>query len=80
MVIKIVILILTVYNADTGDVLYQKQEQMPNFSISGDRIEDCRQQGVLRAYLLAQNYRKRFPNATANVDCEWHDAAPSDPA
>ena len=78
--LKIVILILTVYNADTGDVLYTAQEQMPNFSVSGDRIEDCRKQGVLRAYLLAQRYRQDFPNATANVDCEWHDAPPSNPA
>ena len=78
--LKVVILILTVYNADTGDMLYRKQEQMPSFSVSGDRIEDCRKEGVLRAYLLAQKYRRQFSNATANVDCEWHDAPPSEPA
>ena len=78
--LRIVILILTVYNADTGDVLYTIQEQMPGFSISGDRIEECRKDGVRRADQLTQRYRQKFPNATTNVDCEWHDAASSDPA
>ena len=39
MIAKIVLLYLTVYNCDTGAVLYQSARQMPVFSVSGDRLE-----------------------------------------
>ena len=38
------LLYLTVYNCDTGAVLYESARQMPAFSVSGDRLEDCRQE------------------------------------
>ena len=49
---KIVLLYLTVYNCDTGAVLYESARQMPVFSVSGDRLADCRQEGVSQAHAL----------------------------
>jgi hypothetical protein len=76
---KVVVLLLSVYNADTGDLLYESERQMPEFSVSGNRIEDCRIEGVRRAKVLAANFRQTYPNATANVDCEWR-LSPGNPA
>lgn len=67
---KIVLLYLTVYNCDTGAVLYESARQMPAFSVSGDRLEDCRQEGVSQAALTAR-YRKAYPHASTNVLCRW---------
>jgi hypothetical protein len=55
---KIVMLYLTVYNCDTGAVLYESARRMPDFSLSGDRIEDCRQEGVRKAEALTARFRK----------------------
>lgn len=68
---KIVLMYLTVYNCDTGAVLYQSAHQMPVFSVSGDRLEDCRQQGVSQADALTARYRKAYPHASTNVVCRW---------
>ena len=42
-----VVLSLTVHDCDTGKLLSQNEIPMPEFSISGDRMEDCRKQGVV---------------------------------
>ena len=52
MIAKIVMLYLTVYNCDTGAVLYQSTRQISDFSVSGNRVEDCRQEGVSQAKAL----------------------------
>ena len=70
MIAKIVMLYLTVYNCDTGAVLYENA-RMPAFSVRGDRIEDCRQEGVSRADALTARYRKAYPHASTNVVCRW---------
>jgi hypothetical protein len=71
MIAKIVMLYLTVYNCDTGAVLYQSTRQMPDFSLSGDRIEDCRQEGMSKAKALTARFRKTYPHASTNVVCRW---------
>ena len=71
MVAKIVLLYLTVYNCDTGAVLYESARQMPVFLVSGDRLEDCRQEGVSQAHALTARYRKVYPHASTNVVCRW---------
>ena len=68
---QIVMLYLTVYNCDTGAVLYQSTRQMPDFSVSGDRVEDCRQEGVSQAKALTARYRKAYPHVSTNVVCRW---------
>ena len=69
--LKIVVMILTVTNCDTGEMLYKNTREMPGFSVSGDRIEDCREEGVAKAKELAEWYRATYPNASANVSCLW---------
>lgn len=71
MLAKVVVLYLTVYSCDTGAVLYQSMRQMPDFSVSGDRIEDCRKIGVERAKALTERFRHTSPNASSNVVCRW---------
>jgi hypothetical protein len=68
---KIVLLYLTVYNCDTGAVLYESERQMPVFSVSGDRLEDCRQEGISQADALTARYGKGYPHASTNVVCRW---------
>jgi hypothetical protein len=77
MIAKIVMLYLTVYNCDTGAVLYQSARQMPDFSVSGDRIEDCRKAGTQRANTLTARFRQTFPATSTNVVCRWERARPS---
>ena len=69
--LKVVVLILTVTNCDTGVLIYKNVREMPSFSVSGDRIEDCRIEGVAKAKELVEWYRATYPNASANVDCQW---------
>ena len=69
--LKVVVLILTVTNCDTGELLWKGRYEMPEFSVSGNRMEDCRLFGVAEAKNLAEHYRATYPNASANVDCQW---------
>ena len=71
MPLMVVLLYLTITDADTGNLLYSLTRQMPEFSVSGDRIEECRIEGVEKAKALAARYRLKYPNAVANVDCQW---------
>ncbi len=71
MIAKVVMLYLTVYSCDTGAVLYQSARQMPEFSVSGDRVEDCRKTGVQQAKTLAARFQANYPHASANVVCRW---------
>lgn len=69
MIAKVVVLYLTVYSCDTGAVLSARQ--MPEFSVSGDRVEDCRKTGVQQAKTLAARFQENYPHASANVVCRW---------
>ena len=81
MIAPIMMLYLTVYSWETGAVLYQSARQMPDFSISGDRVEDCRQEGVSQAKALTARYRKAYPHISTNVVCRWERGRPlSQPA
>jgi hypothetical protein len=78
MLTAIVVLRLVVHDCDTGAMLYEAVRAMPSYANS---IEACRKTAVEKAQRLAFEYRKRYPNASANVDCEWRrGAVPSDPA
>ena len=76
MIAKIVMLYLTVYNCDTGAVLYQSTRQISDFSVSGNRVEDCRQEGVSQAKALTTRYRAAYPHASTNVVCRWERGRP----
>ena len=71
MPLMVVLLYLTITDADTGNLLYSLTRQMPEFSVSGDRIEECREQGIEKAMVLVPRYRLKYPNAFANVNCQW---------
>jgi hypothetical protein len=78
MLIAIVVLHLAVRDANAGALLYEAEHVMPSYATS---IETCRKTGVEKARRLASQYRKTYPNASANVDCEWRSGeAPTDPA
>lgn len=73
-----VVLHLLVHDGNTGVLLYEAHRVMPSYASS---IEACRESGVEKAVRLAAEYRKTYPNASANVDCELRrGVAPTDPA
>ena len=78
MITAIVVLHLMVHDANTGILLYEAVRVMPSYATS---IAACRATGVEKAQRLATKYRETYPNASANVDCEWRrGGTPTDPA
>jgi len=78
MLTAIVVLHLAVHDANTGLLFYETQRVMPSYATS---IAACRATGVEKARRLTAVYRKTYPNASANVDCEWRrGGSPIDPA
>ena len=73
----IVVLHLLVLDTKTGALLYEGTRAMPSYINS---IEACRISGVEKAKTLAAKYRKTYPAASANVNCEWRRGTPADPA
>jgi hypothetical protein len=73
----IVVLHLLVHDTQTGALLYEGTRAMPSYINS---IEACRVSGVEKAKTFAAEYRKTYPAASANVDCEWRRGTPADPA
>ena len=71
MIEKVVVLYLIVANCDTGIELYKNRIIIDGFSVSGNRIEDCRTVGVRAAKKYSAYYRQWYPNASTNVDCQW---------
>lgn len=69
--IKIVVLVLTVWNTDNGDKLFELKRDWQAFAISGNQIEDCRIYGVETAHRLTDKYRAEGYAASTNVDCHW---------
>jgi hypothetical protein len=70
---KVVVLILTLWNADTGEMLHEIKQVQPLWTIWGvDHIEDCRRRGITRGKMLVSHFRHNGkPNAFANVNCFW---------
>jgi hypothetical protein len=78
MLTKIIVLHLMVFDCNTGALLYEVERAMPSYANS---IEGCRRTATAKARRLALEYRKTYPDASVNVDCEWRrEAAPPDPA
>jgi hypothetical protein len=74
MIAKIVMLYLQVFNTGTGDLLYETHMKMPSFSVSGNRMEDCRIEGVRMAEALTAKYKNRgYEHASTNVKCWWEE-------
>jgi len=75
--IKVVILILTTWNCNTGQMLTQSEYDdslLPTYSVEGkvDRIERCRKSGVSAAKKLTRQFEKTgLDNVSTNVDCHW---------
>jgi hypothetical protein len=69
--VKVVILILTVWNTANGDKLFELSRAFDGFSISGNRVEECRRLGMREAHKLTDQYRSNYPDASTNVDCHW---------
>jgi hypothetical protein len=69
----IVVLHLMLHDCNTGALLYEATRVMPSYA---NTIEACRKSGLEKARRLAAEYRKTYPNASANVDCEWRRGAP----
>ena len=71
-VIRYSVQTITVIDSQNGAVLVLEQRTMPNVSITGDRIEECRVEAVTRAKgVLVPWWRSKSPYAFANVDCDW---------
>ena len=73
--IKVVVIILTVWNTSNGDKLYEITREFDGLSVSGNRIEECRRFGVREAYRLTDTYRATNPDTSTNVDCHWEERA-----
>lgn len=76
MIAKVVMLFVAVYDCDTGALLFESARQMPDFSVSGDPVEDCRREGVNQARVLTARYRVTYPNSSTNVVCTWERGRP----
>jgi hypothetical protein len=77
--VKIVVLVLTVWNTATGDKLHEIRQGWDRFNVTGNPIEECRRYGVRMAYKASEFYQRQYPFASSNVDCHWEDR-PGDPA
>jgi hypothetical protein len=77
MLTAVVVLHLLVHDTKTGALLYEGTRVMPSYANS---IGTCLTAGVEKAQRLAAEYRKTYPAASANVDCEWRRGVPADPA
>lgn len=69
--IKVVILVLTVWNTSDGTKLAEFTKTFDGFSITGNMIEDCRVWGVREAHKLTDQYKQTYPWASSNVNCSW---------
>lgn len=68
---KVVVLIVSILNSETGTLLHEEMQTMPEFSMTGSHIEDCRLNGIARGKKLVAQYRVNYPYAFANVNCTW---------
>ena len=67
-----VVMYLTIYNADTGDMLYTtKQRMAQTLDDPVTALKDCLTKGTVTAYAEAITWRLKFPAAFAQVNCKW---------
>lgn len=73
--IKVVVLVITVWNTSDGTKLYDETSVFDaQIAAHVNRIEACRRFGVLRAYDLTEEYKaKGHAWASTNVDCHWEE-------
>ena len=71
--IRVVVLVLTVYNTANGDKLYEASMDFDRMSVNGNLIEDCRVWGVNAAKRLTEEWREQGYDASTNVNCHWED-------
>jgi len=70
--VRIVVLHLMTHDCDTGELLNEYWgDRSASFSVSGNRVEDCREYGVKKARALSAQFRRKYPNASTNVACKW---------
>ena len=71
--IMVVVLYLITWNCDTGVKLWESDPLIAvSYSISGNRMEDCRQYGVKIAKMKTEEWNTRgYDNVSTNVDCQW---------
>ena len=73
MIAYVVVMYLSIINADTGNTLYQYRE--PLNAIAGadpiSRFKDCLEHGTSQASTIAEIWRRTYPNAFAHVNCKW---------
>jgi len=75
--IKVLFVVISVWDANTGKVLREMEEQQASYVT----IEACRRAAVQRAHGLTAHYLAHgYANAFTNVDCEWRNGFPMDPA
>jgi len=71
--IKVLVLILTTYNYNTGDLLFFSAEMM-------DPKENCIELGTVKAKEISQKFRvKGLDNASTNVQCRYVEVDPKGP-
>lgn len=72
--IKIVVMVITVWNTSTGDLLKEVRQDWDRFNITGNPIEECRRYGVQQAYKMTEWFKKLgYDYASTNVDCHWEE-------
>lgn len=68
---------LSVWDADTGTMLAEVDRQMPSYI---EHPDTCLQATLPEARKVAAHWRLTYPNAFINIDCEFREGSPSDPA
>ena len=73
MIAYMVVMYLSIINADTGDTLYQYHEALPNLMNEDpvSRFKDCLEHGTSQASTIAEVWRRTYPHAFAHVNCRW---------
>lgn len=68
---------LIVWDADTGKMLAESEMQMPSFI---EHPDTCLKTVLPAVKKHVASWRKAYPNAFANIDCEFRKGTPIDPA
>ena len=75
--IRVVVLLLSVYDTSTGTLLLEENGRQFQYSplLHNNPIEQCRKAGVKRAHELTEWFKPQYPYASTNVDCHWETVA-----
>ncbi len=67
--IMMIILVLNVWNVDTGERLFHLQTDLP---LAHNLDTDCRKEGAKEAKRLSREWTSQEnPNVTTNFSCRW---------